>query len=57
LYNLACFEAVCGAHERAIDLLEQAVQHGFGNREWVENDPDFDILRDSPRYQTLMQRM
>ncbi|MFL5507861.1 MAG: protein kinase domain-containing protein [Gemmatimonadales bacterium] len=57
LYNLACFEAVCGAHERAIDLLEQAVQHGFGNREWVENDPDFDILRDSPRYQALMQRM
>jgi adenylate cyclase len=57
LYNTACLEAISGGHERAIELLEQAVQHGFSNREWVENDPDFDILRNSPRYQALMRRM
>jgi len=57
LYNLACLNAVAGRTERALELLERAVQNGFGHREWIENDPDFNSLRGQPRYQALVQRL
>ena len=57
LYNLACLNAVAGRTERALGLLERAVQNGFGHREWIENDPDFNTLRGQPGFQALLQRL
>jgi tetratricopeptide (TPR) repeat protein len=45
LYNLACVYAVGGRTEQAIDYLSQAVQNGFGHREWIDTDADLDSLR------------
>ncbi len=56
-YNVACLFAVAGDRERALELLEQAVASGFGNRNWLERDPDLASVRDDPRFQALLARM
>jgi adenylate cyclase len=57
LYNVACFYTGLGDTERAIDLLEQAVSLGWGDRAWMENDSDFEPLRDEPRFRALLARI
>jgi serine/threonine protein kinase/Tfp pilus assembly protein PilF len=57
LYNVACLNAVGGKPDRALDLLEHAVENGFGHKEWIEHDPDLVSLRADPRYQALLNRL
>jgi serine/threonine protein kinase/tetratricopeptide (TPR) repeat protein len=57
LYNVACAFGVQGKAERAIDLLEKAVENGFGHREWIEHDPDLNSLHDRPRFKALLDRL
>jgi len=57
LYNLACFYAIQGEPEEALNCLEKAVQLGFGLRGWIENDPDFSSVRGTPRFQALLEKM
>jgi serine/threonine protein kinase/Tfp pilus assembly protein PilF len=57
LYNVACFYAMIGESDRALDLLDSAIRSGFGHREWMENDPDFASLRNTPRFKDLLQRL
>jgi serine/threonine protein kinase/Flp pilus assembly protein TadD len=56
LYNVACAYAAAGKAEEAIALLDKAVKHGFGYKEWVQNDPALDSLRMHPQFQTVIQR-
>jgi hypothetical protein len=30
---------------------------GWGSRDWVEHDPDYDSLRDDPRFQRRLARL
>jgi adenylate cyclase len=53
LYNAACFYSLDGDVERALDLLEGALQFGGGFPEWMAHDTDLDPLRSSPRFQCL----
>lgn len=55
-YNAACLFAVAGRPDRALDCLEEALAVGFGNREWLERDPDLDAVRETPRFRNLMAR-
>src|SRR5437868_813808 len=57
LYNLGCTYALAGLSEQAIEHLNKAVQNGFGQREWVENDPALDPIRGDPRYHTILQKL
>jgi tetratricopeptide (TPR) repeat protein len=57
LYNVACAFAVQGLADRAIELLERAVENGFGHREWIEHDPDLRALHDRPRFKALLDRL
>lgn len=57
LYNAACFHALAGESTRALDLLERSISTGEGFREWIDNDADFDRLRDLPRFSELMARL
>jgi serine/threonine protein kinase/tetratricopeptide (TPR) repeat protein len=57
LYNVACVHALGGMPDKAIDYLDQAIQNGFGHREWIDNDSDLDSLRDHPRFQSLRQKI
>jgi TolB-like protein/Flp pilus assembly protein TadD len=57
LYNTACFYAVQGERDEAIKCLEQALELGFGHREWIDHDSDLDSLRDHPRFQALLSQL
>jgi adenylate cyclase len=56
LYNGACFYALVGDHDTALDLLERAIQAGVGYPQWIEHDPDLAPLRGLPRYRELLAR-
>jgi non-specific serine/threonine protein kinase len=57
LYNVACVYSLQGRIDDALDCLEQAAQHGFRQRSWVENDSDLAALRESPRFQALLDQL
>jgi hypothetical protein len=53
-YNQACFEAICGNTERAIELLKTSLRVDQVPLEWLRRDPDLDFIRDDPRFQQLL---
>lgn len=57
LYNTGCTFAQLGETGRALDLLERAVDLGWGHRAWIEHDSDLASLHDNPRFQKLLDRM
>jgi adenylate cyclase len=57
LANGACLHAKLGQTEEALALLERVFARGWGKRDWVEHDPDYDILRDDPRFKRLLARL
>ena len=57
LYNVACVYAQLGEPDKAIDCLERSITHGWGEKEWMANDPDLASLHDHPRFQALMKRL
>jgi serine/threonine protein kinase/Flp pilus assembly protein TadD len=56
LYNVACIYSTSGEVDEAITLLERAIAAGFGHWKWIENDSDFDPLRNHPRYEAMMAK-
>ena len=57
IFNGACLFALHGDKERAINLLEVAVDKGWGNKEWIEQDKDYDSLRNEPQFKALIKRL
>ena len=45
LVNCACLRARSGHTAEALDLLERVFGKGWGKKDWIENDPDYDSLR------------
>jgi non-specific serine/threonine protein kinase len=56
-YNIACFHLELGENDAALDLLEAGVETGWGNRSWLEGDPDMDPVREDPRFKALLDRI
>ncbi len=54
LYNLACFYASTGEHDKALDCLERG---GIHSLEWVAVDPDLDPIREDPRFKKVIGRL
>src|SRR6185436_12458353 len=50
LINAACLSAKAGRKDEAIGLLERVFARGWGKRDWIAHDPDYDTLRDDPRF-------
>jgi adenylate cyclase len=57
LYNAGCALAVVGEDERALDALQRAIGAGLAGGDWIPQDPDWEPLRNHPRFQTLMQQL
>ena len=56
-YNAACCATLAHDYPRALDLLERAVELGYGNIEWLLNDNDLVPLHGEPRFQKLVERL
>lgn len=57
LLNAVCLHARLGQKEEALPILERAFSRGWGKRDWIEHDPDYDILRDDPRFQKILAQL
>jgi len=57
LINATCFYSVAGMHDKAINLLENIFSKGYGSKEWIENDPDYDPIREHPRFIELLKNL
>jgi len=49
-YQLACFAAMGGRHDQAIEHLRRAVTANPRMREWASDDSDLDPIREHPDY-------
>jgi tetratricopeptide (TPR) repeat protein len=47
-YQLACYEALAGHHERAVEHLRIAYAGNPRTREWASEDPDLESVRNHP---------
>jgi len=54
-FNQACFEAIFGNVEKAIELLKIALKQEQTTPDWVSRDPDFDNIRSDKRFQALLE--
>ena len=57
LINGACVHARLEHKEEAMELLERVFVRGWGRRDWIEQDPDYNILRDDPRFKKLLAKL
>jgi hypothetical protein len=56
LYNAACTFGVLKKKQDALETLKKAIAYGYGNLEWIKQDPDLLLLRDDPEFQKLVNR-
>jgi non-specific serine/threonine protein kinase len=57
IYGAACVHSLVGSAEVSINYLEKAVSTGCFHRDWVEQDSDFDPLRNHPRFKNLLSQL
>ncbi|HVP06674.1 MAG TPA: S41 family peptidase [Candidatus Acidoferrum sp.] len=57
LYNMACAHSLLGNPDSALIYLDKSVSAGYYDYEHVGVDSDLDLIRNDPRYQTLVARM
>jgi len=54
IINGALLRVRNGMTDEALDLLDRMFGKGWGKKDWVENDPDYDSLRAEPRFIAMM---
>jgi adenylate cyclase len=57
IINGSLLYAKAGMKDEALALLERALGLGWGKRDWIEQDADYDSLRDDPRFVAMMARV
>jgi tetratricopeptide (TPR) repeat protein len=55
-YDRACFSAICGNTDEAIELLKIALAKKQTSLDWVRRDPDLDFIRDDQRFKALLSQ-
>jgi tetratricopeptide (TPR) repeat protein len=56
-YNLACSLALIRRKAQALKTLERAIELGYDDREWMQQDPDLEGLRNHPSFQKLLAKL
>lgn len=54
LYNLACAHSLLGEADEAFAAMALSIEAGFDVENRADDDPDFDNVRDDPRYAMLV---
>jgi TolB-like protein/Flp pilus assembly protein TadD len=57
LLHSACLKLRTGQHEEALDVLEPLFGRGMGKRDWIEHDPDYDGVREHPRFKAMFAKL
>jgi len=57
IINGALVRVHLGMKDEALDMLEKVFGKGWGKREWIERDSDYDPLRNEPRFQAMLARL
>jgi DNA-binding winged helix-turn-helix (wHTH) protein/TolB-like protein/tetratricopeptide (TPR) repeat protein len=57
LQYIAYFYANIGEREKAINRLEEIYDKGITSISWLKSAPEYDSLKNEPRYQALLQKM
>ena len=57
LYNVACYYAMFGDKQKAVDFLNQSVDKGFLRLTLLENDSDMDSIRSMDGYKKVVERL
>jgi adenylate cyclase len=55
--SAACLCAKAGRKEEMLEHLEKTMARGWGKREWIDHDPDYDLVRDDPRFQAMLAKL
>lgn len=53
-YNLACLYALHAKKDKALHMLDQAIQLGFTELSFARHDPDLESLHNEPRFRKLV---
>jgi len=56
-YNLACSYSLTEQFDRAVFMLEKALQLGYRDFAWLSKDPDLRKLRQQPIYQDIKAKI
>jgi hypothetical protein len=56
-YNIACCYALQRRPERTATWLHLAVVHGWRDAAYIERDPDFDLVRDSEPFRSVLREL
>jgi len=54
-YNLACSLALLKRKTDALRELQTAVQLGYRDFDWMQQDPDLEALKQHPKFRALLQ--
>ncbi len=57
LYNLACIYALDNKTKKSITALEHAVNNGFKNIDYIENDKDFRSIKNEKKFKEIISRL
>ena len=56
-YNLACSLALSKRRADALRSLHQAIELGYTDREWMQQDPDLEGLKGDPEFERLLLKL
>lgn len=56
-YNLACSLALSKQKTAALRELQRAVQLGYRDFDWMQQDPDLEALKEHPAFLTLLEKL
>ena len=56
-YNLACSQSLLGEVNGALDSLQQAIDLGYNNLEYIQEDSDLETIRKDSRFSKLLDHL
>ena len=56
-YNLACSLALSKRNTDALSELRRAIQLGYRDFDWMQQDPDLEPLKNHPEFQALLETL
>ena len=56
-YNLACSLSLTGQPDDAFAALEKAIALGYDDAEWMQDDEDFEPIKQDPRFARLLAQL